>query len=136
MHAEKLQKRRQQFEVEHKEELRVEKEQKASRAKQVETEVEQRNIIAHVLKQHVSHYDLLLVCFLSSHQMSQCFTRGRGLSSNLNMQIPETSSSADIGKAWKRLSKMVHPDRCKLPRGQEAFIKIKASVDALQATTV
>eukprot|EP00892_Ulva_mutabilis_P003375 jgi/Ulvmu1/1409/UM011_0138.1 len=107
--SEKLRKRRQQFEVEHEEELRVEKEKRASRAKQIENEVEQRKLISHVLKQHSSLYDVLL--------------------------IPETSSSGDISKAWKRLSKMVHPDRCKLARADEAFIKIKAAVDALQSTT-
>lgn len=52
----------------------------------------------------------------------------------VSLQIAQTSTSADISKAWKRLSKVVHPDRCKLPRADEAFIKIKASVDALQST--
>lgn len=39
----------------------MEQEQKASRAKKVEVEVQQRKVIAHVLKQHQSHYDVLQV---------------------------------------------------------------------------
>lgn len=50
------------------------------------------------------------------------------------LQIPESSSLDSINKARKELSRLVHPDRCKLPGAQEAFVKITESASALQTT--
>jgi DnaJ domain len=52
----------------------------------------------------------------------------------VHLQIPESSSLDSINKARKELSRLVHPDRCKLPGAQEAFVKITEAASALQAT--
>lgn len=52
-----------------------------------------------------------------------------------SVQIPESSSLSDINKAWRELSRLVHPDRCKLPGAQEAFVKITGAANHLQGTS-
>ena len=150
LRAEKLKRKRHEFEEANKGEM--ERKRKATEAarRQEATLAESRALVAHVLACHSSFYGLLQarslahlvharsVCFLADacacvhvSLKRYSFSTMHAKPLTLCVQIPENSSVDVIKRARKQLSFRVHPDRCKLPQAKEAFHRVNEAADAL-----
>jgi hypothetical protein len=54
-----------------------------------------------------------------------------GVSHNDALGVPMGASADEVRRAFRRLAKACHPDRCEDPRAEEAFKKLRAAYDVL-----